>query len=146
MKWRSLHYGPFKTEKGLFGDLKASYPLLFMPASFSELNIERVYPPPLSFLHSIIFIYSSPGWFCHLMTHAVLLFKEADDSLVTHILGWGGGCWRPIAGQTDHLYGCKPQIYRQDSICSTALMRRLGVSASSGRCLGFSSNVWLWPC
>lgn len=24
------------------------------------------------------------------MTHAVLLFKEADDSLVTHILGWGG--------------------------------------------------------
>lgn len=27
------------------------------------------------------------------MTHAVLLFKEADDSLVTHILGWGGVGW-----------------------------------------------------
>lgn len=27
------------------------------------------------------------------MTHAVLLFKEDDDSLVTHILGWRwGGC------------------------------------------------------
>lgn len=25
------------------------------------------------------------------MTHAVLLFKEDDDSLVTHILGWRWG-------------------------------------------------------
>lgn len=37
------------------------------------------------------------------MTHAVLLFKEADDSLVTHILGWGGsreGGWVDVGDRS----------------------------------------------